>query len=437
MSLFARAGAVGARATQAARQGLAPRRLAIPETSSLRDASVAVPARLSAVHAPHRALSGAAGCVRPALGSSRRASDRCSSGAWRGISLCGASRGARADVASRASLSTMPPAVVEKLPSTPLVCRADRYRGVIIDDGASNAVAFGDPDAFSAALEASLASWKLAGVRGVWLRLPLSRAPLIPVAASHGFRFHHAEPSYAMMCAWLAEDVPDLLPPNASHQVGVGAFVLDRSRRRVLAVQEALGPLAGTGTWKLPTGLVGVGEDVHEAAVREVFEETGVRTRFGALIAVRQAHGFAFGKSDLFFIVGLHVDDGEGEDDGDFLASPSSPHDASALPPPGSPGSPPRLPHQETELDGARWMALDAFAAQPFYSSRPLFHRMLFACREWAEGRSAGLEPRKLSSDVRTRDDLLFVQADAEADAQAQVIARERFNDQLPDIRHG
>ena len=42
----------------------------------------------------------------------------------------------------------------------------------------------------------------------------------------------------------------------------------------VLMVQELHGPLRGSGTWKMPTGLVNHGEDLHIAAPREVLEET-------------------------------------------------------------------------------------------------------------------------------------------------------------------
>lgn len=51
------------------------------------------------------------------------------------------------------------------------------------------------------------------------------------------------------------------------------------------------------------------GEDIIDAVEREVFEETGVTATFKSVIAVRQAHGFAFGKSDLFFCCGLVLDD--------------------------------------------------------------------------------------------------------------------------------
>lgn len=440
MSLLGRGG-VGA--AVAASRALGLRRSALPAL-----AVPLAPARVAEIDAPSRAASGAASATaRPAFRAPFGAVAAASRAVFRGarsvraalsVAASGARRSRLAASSSRAPLSTMPPAVLEGLPETPLACRADRYRGVIVEEGVPAGVSgpdpFGDPASFSAALGESLAAWRSAGVRGVWLRLGLDRSALIPVAVSHGFRFHHAEPSYAMLCAWLPTDVPDLLPPNASHQAGVGAFVLDRSRRRVLAVQEALGPLAGTGTWKLPTGLVGAGEDVHEAAVREVLEETGVATRFGALVAVRQAHGFAFGKSDLFFIVGLEVDEesrGDHPEGEGASGAGSSGAPARASPP----GSPARLAHQETELDGARWMDLDEFAAQPFYASRPLFHRMLFACREWAEGRNPGLEPRKLTSDVRTRADLLFVAPNERADREAEEIAQR--HDQLPDIRHG
>lgn len=46
-------------------------------------------------------------------------------------------------------------------------------------------------------------------------------------------------------------------------------------------------------------------------AEREVLEETGIRARFAAVLAMRQAHGFAFGKSDFFFVLALTPEPGE------------------------------------------------------------------------------------------------------------------------------
>lgn len=41
-----------------------------------------------------------------------------------------------------------------------------------------------------------------------------------------GFKYHHAEESYVMLTYWIP-DGPCMLPANASHQVGVGGFVIN------------------------------------------------------------------------------------------------------------------------------------------------------------------------------------------------------------------
>jgi len=183
-----------------------------------------------------------------------------------------------------------------------LPAREDAYGGmVVVSDGLPT-----DPDEFDASLGRSLKIWGEFGKKGIWLSLPLEQAALVPIAVKHGFAYHHAEPEYLMLNQWLP-DTPSTLPPNASHQVGVGGFVLNE-RREVLVVQERNGPLKGKGVWKMPTGLVSEGEDLHEAAAREILEETGIRARFEAVLAVRQSHGMAFGKSDMFFVCALRAD---------------------------------------------------------------------------------------------------------------------------------
>jgi ADP-ribose pyrophosphatase YjhB (NUDIX family) len=85
-------------------------------------------------------------------------------------------------------------------------------------------------------------------------------------------------------------------------QVGVGALVLNEADE-ILLVQERRGPAARPGFWKMPTGLVDVGEAVGAAAVREVAEETGVAARLESIVSFREVHGVGMaGKSDLFFV---------------------------------------------------------------------------------------------------------------------------------------
>ncbi|RVW95105.1 Nudix hydrolase 2 [Vitis vinifera] len=73
-------------------------------------------------------------------------------------------------------------------------------------------------------------------------------------------------------------------------------------RQKVLVVQENSGIFKGTGVWKLPTGVVNEGEDICTAAIREVEEETGIKTEFVEVLSFMQSHKAFFTKSDLFFV---------------------------------------------------------------------------------------------------------------------------------------
>jgi len=55
----------------------------------------------------------------------------------------------------------------------------------------------------------------------------------------------------------------------------------------------------------LPGGALHPGEHLATAAVREVLEETGVETKFEAVICWRHWHGYRYGKSDIYFICRL------------------------------------------------------------------------------------------------------------------------------------
>jgi ADP-ribose pyrophosphatase YjhB (NUDIX family) len=172
----------------------------------------------------------------------------------------------------------------------------DSYDGVIIKSKSLPAT----KDEFHCLLSRSLDVWKAAGKHGIWLKIPSSKLEFASVAAELGFVIHHGEKGYLMMTHWLSPN-ENKLPPNASHQVGVGCVVLN-AEGKMLCVQEKNGPLKGMGVWKVPTGLADPQENLDEAARREVLEETGIETEFVGIMCFRQAHNFLFGKSDMFFV---------------------------------------------------------------------------------------------------------------------------------------
>ncbi|NXN01590.1 NUDT6 protein, partial [Sylvia borin] len=149
-------------------------------------------------------------------------------------------------------------------------------------------------------LAESVSQWRDEGRVAVWLHVPILQSSLVAVAASQGFAFHHAEQGSSTLTLWLGEG-PSRLPGFATHQLGVAGAVLDESTGKVLVVQNRNKTI---NAWKFPGGLSNPGEDIGDTAVREVFEETGIKSEFKSILSIRQQHKHpgAFGKSDMYII---------------------------------------------------------------------------------------------------------------------------------------
>jgi 8-oxo-dGTP diphosphatase len=156
-----------------------------------------------------------------------------------------------------------------------------------------------EPEPFEERLGLSLDAWKAKGYRVVWLELPLDKAALVPMAADRGFTYHHATEGYVMMTLPLIEGA--FVPAYASHYIGAGGVALN-DRDELLVVTERRVRSGRPGSFKLPGGALHAGEHLQEAVVREVLEETGVRTRFESLVCFRHQHEYRHGKSDIYFV---------------------------------------------------------------------------------------------------------------------------------------
>ncbi|XP_041845727.1 nucleoside diphosphate-linked moiety X motif 6 isoform X3 [Melanotaenia boesemani] len=97
--------------------------------------------------------------------------------------------------------------------------------------------------------------------------------------------------------------LPADISENSFSRLLQGA-VVDESTGKVLVVQDKN---KTKNAWKFPGGLSDPGENIGATAVREVFEETGVRSEFRSLLSIRQQHNHpgAFGMSDMYIICRL------------------------------------------------------------------------------------------------------------------------------------
>ncbi|CAJ2649388.1 unnamed protein product [Trifolium pratense] len=252
----------------------------------------------------------------------------------------------------------------------------DDYGGVIVQMDQPTM----DSTTFLSILRASISNWKHQGKQGVWIKLPIHLANLVETLIKEGFWYHHAEPKYLMLVHWIA-DSANTIPANATHRVGVGAFVVNE-KREVLVVQEKTGPFRGTGSWKFPTGVADQGEDICVAAVREAKEETGVDTEFVEILAFRQSHMSFFEKSDLFFVC---------------LLRPLS-FD---------------IKIQEVEIEAAKWMPFDEYVAQPFMEKYELLRYINDIYLAKVDGHYSGFTPVPTKSNFSNQKNTSYLYLNA------------------------
>ncbi|EDW86266.1 uncharacterized protein Dwil_GK17180 [Drosophila willistoni] len=176
--------------------------------------------------------------------------------------------------------------------------QVDRFRGVTVDGKNQNV----DTAQFQTKLQKSLEFWRSNKNRAIWFHVYKEQADWVPILAANGFDFHHACTGVVAMYRWLPTDEESNLPNYAHTLLGVGGLVIN-DQDEILVVSDRFAMIPNS--WKLPGGYVEPRENLVDAAIREVEEETGIKTEFRSVVCLRHAHGGNFGCSDIYVVIGL------------------------------------------------------------------------------------------------------------------------------------
>jgi len=219
--------------------------------------------------------------------------------------------------------------------TAPLPYREMPFSSVEID---ADSLSVDDSSEFSTRLFITVQKLRAEKKNAVYLKVSMLYAHYIPMAGLFGFQYHHAEGDVAMLLLWLPQDIECKVPPFATHLCGVAGLIVNDDQE-LLVVKEKT-KLVG---WKLPGGYVNLNEEWGTAAEREVREETGIKSQFQSVLAVRHSLNNMWSRGDVYVICRLKALSK------DIVV--------------------------DEEIEDARWMPVKEFEAQ---ATHPM---MLFVCK--------------------------------------------------------
>jgi 8-oxo-dGTP pyrophosphatase MutT (NUDIX family) len=139
----------------------------------------------------------------------------------------------------------------------------------------------------------------------LWISLAGQDRDHINFFLTRGFKMHRIKRASTIVLNLWLKDTPSTLPPGPFGYVGCGALVMN-DKNEVLAVRENYAE--GPGPWKLPGGLFDPIKDKKwsDGAVRECFEETGIRAEFQFIACERlMVNSSMYHQPDLYVVCRL------------------------------------------------------------------------------------------------------------------------------------
>ena len=154
-------------------------------------------------------------------------------------------------------------------------------------------------------IESNLPDWVSNDSPSIWVKLSGKDLDFLNKFLSYGFIMHRIKPGNVLVLNKWIRKSSMTLPPAPFSYVGIGVLCVNHEGK-ILAVRENY--KSGPGPWKFPGGLFDTRKDkkLSDGAMRECFEETGVKTRFDQVVAARlNVCSRMFHSMDIYYVCKL------------------------------------------------------------------------------------------------------------------------------------
>jgi 8-oxo-dGTP diphosphatase len=155
---------------------------------------------------------------------------------------------------------------------------------------------------FSELLKRSINIWLKGRIKVVWIKIPSSRSELLAFLYKAGFVNHHCDLDFVMLTLRLESGAT--VPYFANHTIGAGGLVIN-DNNEILTIREKAHVDKYPHNWKFPGGMLDPFEHIQQGVMREVLEETNIKTEFESFIGFRHHHKGQFTTSNIYAVCRL------------------------------------------------------------------------------------------------------------------------------------